>query len=436
MKAAAAILLCAAMPALGASFDTAGSQKRITALLGTEYPALDALYKDLHAHPELAFQETRTAARLATEMRALGFEVTEKVGRTGIVAIYRNGKGPMVLVRTELDGLPMQEDSGLPYASRATAQYNGAESSVAHSCGHDIHMSVWVGTAKSLLAMKDRWHGTLMFIGQPAEESVRGAKAMLQDGLFTRFGKPDFAFALHAMPAASNEVLYRSGAMTSNGSALEIRFNGRGGHGSNPSDTIDPVMMAGRFIVDVQGVVSREKDPAAFGVISIGAVQGGSAGNIIPDSVLLKGTVRSQSEEVHQKLFDGIRRTANAIAAMAGAPAPEILLDGGVKSVVNDAALTARTAAVFNAAFGEHARLMPTAWSGGEDYTEFVNAGVPSLYFGLGIYDPARVAAARAGGAPLPANHSPRFAPEAPEPTIRTGVTAMSLAVLRALAAD
>jgi amidohydrolase len=262
---------------------------------------------------------------------------------------------------------------------------------------------------------------------------VRGAKAMINDGLFTRFGKPDAAFALHAMPRAADEIYYRSGAMTSNGSALEIRFIGRGGHGSNPSDTIDPVLMAARFIVDVQSVVSREKDPAAFGVVGIGAIQGGSAGNIIPDSVLLKGTVRSQSEEVQQQLSAGIRRTANSVAAMAGAPPPQVMLGGGVKSVMNDPTLTARVAAVFKSALGEHARELPAAWSGGEDYTEFVDAGVPSLYFGLGIYDAARVAQARDSGVPLPANHSPRFAPADPQLPIRTGVSAMALAVLAAL---
>ncbi len=428
---AVATLLCGQLAAAG--LDVAGAQSQVDALFNRQYPQLEALYRDLHQHPELAFEETRTAGKLAGEMRALGFEVTEGVGRTGLVALLRNGKGPTVMVRTELDGLPVQEESGLPYASRDRVQYNGAETPTMHACGHDVHMAAWVGTARTLAAMKDRWQGTLMFIAQPAEERVSGAKAMLEDGLFQRFPKPDLGFALHTMPHAWDQILYRGGPMTSNASGLAIHFHGRGGHGSNPSTTIDPVLMASRFVVDVQGVVSREKDPAAFGVVTIGAIQGGSAGNIIPDNVIVRGTVRSFSDDVHARLHDGIRRTANSVATMAGAPAPAITLDNGVKSVINDEALAARTGALFSQAFGAKALLMPAAWSGGEDYSEFVAAGVPSLYFGIGIYDPVRVAETRAAGTSLPANHSPQFAPDDPRPTLRTGVMALSLAVLDAL---
>lgn len=428
-----AMVMGAGVASAAGPLDTAAAKAGVDALFGQQYPKLEALYRDLHAHPELAFEEKRTAARLAAEMRALGFEVTEGVGQTGLVAILHNGKGPSVMVRTELDGLPVQEESGLPYASRDRVQYNGAESPSMHACGHDLHMTAWVGTARTLLAMKDRWHGTLVFIAQPAEERVEGAKAMLDDGLFRRFGKPDFGFALHTMPVANDEVEYRSGPMTSNATGFEINFHGRGGHGSDPSKTIDPVLMAARFVVDVQGVVSREKDPTAFGVVSIGAIQGGSAGNIIPDNVLLRGTVRSFSSDVHEKLHDGIRRTAGAAAAMAGAPAPAITIGGGVKAVENDASLATRTGALFTQAFGAKARLMPNAWTGSEDYSEFVTAGVPSLYFGIGIYDPARVAQARADGTTLPANHSPKYAPTDPRPTLHTGVLAMSLAVMGAL---
>lgn len=401
-------------------------------VLASDYAQLHALYLDLHAHPELGFEEKRTAASLAQQMRSAGFEVSEGIGGTGLVAIYRNGPGPTVMVRTELDALPLEELSGLPHASRVKTQYNGTETFVAHSCGHDIHMAAWVGTARALLALKNLWRGTLMFVAQPAEERVRGARAMLEEGLFTRFGRPDMGFALHVMPGAHDEVFYRSGAATSNGSGLEIVFQGRGGHGSNPSDTIDPVMMAGRFVVDVQSVVSREKDPAAFGVVSIGTIQGGSAGNIIPDSVVVRGTVRSQSDEVHQQLQDGVTRTANAVAAMARAEAPRITFSAGVKAVINDASLASRTGAAFRAGLGVKARQMPAAWSGGEDYGEFIAAGVPSFFFGIGAHSPEQIAAARAAGRAPPANHSPQFAP-APDPTIRTGVTAMTLAVITAL---
>lgn len=426
------LLLCAVgliTQAVAAPLDVKAALQRTDAVLASRQSALLALYEDLHAHPELAFAEHRTAALLAAQMRAAGFEVTEGVGGTGVVAVLRNGAGPRVMVRTELDGLPMQEESDLPYASRTRTQYNGSETFTAHACAHDIHMSVWVGTAQAMAAQRTQWRGTLVFIAQPAEERVAGAKAMLADGLFERFGKPDYGFALHAMPAAHDEVLWRSGAMTSNGSALTVRFTGRGGHGSDPSTTIDPVLMASRFVVDLQSVVSREKDPGAFGVVSIGAIQGGSAGNIIPDQVQVRGTVRSQSDEVHEKLQQGVLRTANAVAAMAGAPAPQVSFSVGTRSVMNDPALTARTGALFTQAFGAKSIQLPSAWSAGEDYTEFQAAGVPSFFFGLGIYDPARVAAARAGGAPVPANHSPQFIPVA-LPTLQTGVRAMTLAVL------
>jgi len=216
-------------------------------------------------------------------MRTLGFEVTEHVGKTGLVAIYKNGDGPTIMVRTELDALPMEEKTGLPYASRDKTIWQGRETFVAHSCGHDIHMASWVGTAKTLVGLKDQWHGTLMFIAQPAEEIGSGAKAMLADGLFTRFPKPNFGFALHANGAfAYGTVLYRVGIGSSNSDGLYIKFCGRGGHGAAPQATIDPVMMAARFVVDVQSVVSREKDPTEFGVVSIGAIHGGTAANIIP----------------------------------------------------------------------------------------------------------------------------------------------------------
>jgi amidohydrolase len=236
--------LCAAtvLPAR-AEIDVARLKYAIEASVDADYPKLDALYKDIHSHPELAFAEVKTAARLAAEMRALGFEVTEKVGRTGLVAIYSNGDGPTIMVRTELDALPMEEKTGLAYASRDKTIWNGKETFVAHSCGHDIHMASWVGTAKTLVGLKDQWRGTLMFIAQPAEEIGAGAMAMLAEGLFTRFKKPDFAFALHANGGPYGYVDYRVGVGSSNYDGLNIQFRGRGGHGAMPQRTIDPVMM-------------------------------------------------------------------------------------------------------------------------------------------------------------------------------------------------
>lgn len=420
--------------AVGATAQTPTPNAQVPQLVNSMYPALEALYKDLHAHPEVAFQEVRTAAKMADEMRKLGFEVTEKIGGTGVVAIYKNGAGPTVMVRTELDALPMEEKTGLPYASRAKAQYNGRETFVAHSCGHDIHMASWVGTARTLLALKAQWKGTLMFVAQPAEEAVSGAKAMLKDGLFTRFAKPDFAFALHTSPSPYGFVGYKVGPTSSNSDALEITFKGRGGHGSAPDKTIDPITIAARFITDVQTVVSREKDPAEFGVVTVGAIQGGTVGNIIPDQVQLSGTIRSYQPEVREKLLAGVRRTANAAAMMGGAPEPVVELVPGGAAIVNDEAVVNRTTAAIKAVLG-NAQVVPVPpISASEDFSEFLNAGVPGMMFFVGVTSPDDVAAARKpGGKPLAFNHSPFFAP-VPEPSIKTGVQAMSVAVLAALA--
>jgi len=410
------------------------SEARMAQYLDARYPHLEALYEDLHAHPELGYSEQRTGARLAKEMRALGFQVTEGVGRTGLVAIYRNGPGPVVMVRTELDALPLRELTGLPYASQVQTQWNGRQTYVMHACGHDLHMTSWVGTAGALIEARNEWRGTLMFVAQPAEESGGGARAMLEDGLFARFPKPDYAFALHTGPAAAGTVQYRPGVLTSNSDGIAITFKGRGGHGSDPSTTIDPVLIAARFVVDVQGVVSREKDPQSAGVITIGAIEGGSAGNIIPEQVVVRGTIRSFDATTRTKLKEGTARVARASAAMAGAPEPEITIGGSpYDAVVNDPELTAEIATIFHKAFGDRAIAQPKPGTPSEDFSAFINAGVPkSLYFTIGALDPAIVAAAQAGGTPVPVNHSPQFAP-LPEPTLRTGVKAMTLAVLHSL---
>jgi amidohydrolase len=414
-----------------AGIDVARLKAAIETSVEADYPKLDALYRDIHAHPEIAFQEVKTAARLAAEMGALGFDVTEKVGKTGLVAIYKNGDGPTVMVRTELDALPMEEKTGLPYASHDKTVWNGRETFVAHSCGHDIHMASWVGTAKTLVGLKDQWHGTLMFIAQPAEEIGAGARAMLADGVFTRFPKPDFGFALHDGAFAYGNIDYRIGVGSSNADGLAIRFHGRGGHGAAPQATIDPVMIAARFIVDVQSVISREKDPTEFGVLSIGAIHGGTAENIIPDDVLLLGTIRSFKPEVLAKMLAGIERTARAAAAMSDAPAPDIKFTEAAKSVMNDRGVVENAAEVMQVAFGDKFQPAPPV-TPSEDFSEFINAGVPSMFFNIGVYEPERVAAASNGTGPeLPSNHSPLFAP-VPKPTIETGVEAMTLAVLSA----
>ena len=432
LRSGVALLLCAC-PGPSLALDVATSDRRIDQSLDQIYPELFRLYSDIHAHPELSGQETRTAALLAAQMRELGFAVTEQVGGTGVVAIFRNGPGPTVMVRTELDGLPMEEKTGLPYASRAQANYNGRPSFLAHSCGHDLHMAAWIGTARTLVSMKDTWRGTLMFVAQPAEETLAGAAAMLRDGLFERFAKPDYAFALHTGPSVAGQVLYRPGALTSNSDTFEVTFRGRGGHGSSPHTAIDPVLIAARFIVEVQSVVSRDKNPQQPGVVTIGTIQGGTAGNIIPDEVTIRGTIRSYDPEARAKLLRGVERVALASSMMAGAPAPEIVRGESSDSVVNDPEVTERTAAVFRAAFGQAAISKPDLITASEDFSKYVQAGVPrSLFFEIGVYEQARVDAAKNGGPELPFNHSPFYAP-APELSIRTGVKAMSLAVLNVL---
>jgi amidohydrolase len=429
MLAALALSGMVALPA-HAELNVASLQRSIVASFEEDYPKLDTLYKDIHAHPEIAFQEEKTAAKLGAEMRAIGFEVTEKVGKTGLVALYKNGDGPTIMVRTELDALPMEENTGLPYASRDKAVWQGRETFVTHRCGHDIHMASWVGTAKTLVALKDQWKGTLMFIAQPAEEEAAGAKAMLADGLFTRFPKPDAGFALHAGGFPHGYVSYRVGVGTSTVDGLDIKFHGRGGHGAMPQHTIDPVMMAARFIVDVQTVISREKDPTEFGIVTIGAVHSGTVGNVIPDDAQLLGTIRSFKREVRAKMLAGIERTAKTVAAMSDAPAPDIKIIEGSKAVVNDAAVVAAAEKVLKAALGDKFRLAPPG-TASEDFSEYINTGVPSMMFNIGVHELEKWVAANRSGTPLPGNHSPRFAP-VPKPTIQTGVTAMTLAVLSA----
>ncbi|MFT3754443.1 MAG: amidohydrolase [Pseudoxanthomonas sp.] len=432
-KSRMTMALCAAlMPGIAAAQIVDSS---MSARIEKDYPALEALYKDLHAHPEIGFQEVRTAGVLAAKMRELGFTVTEKVGGTGIVALYKHGEGPTVLVRTEMDGLPMAEKTNLAYASRYTQVVDGKETPTMHSCGHDMHMAWWVGTAQALLAAKDTWQGTLMFIGQPAEEQVGGAKAMLADNLFERFGKPDVGFAAHVSNLPLGQVLIKAGTTSAASDSLSIMFHGKGGHGSMPSATIDPVVMGARFVSDVQTVISREKDAAAFGVVTVGSFQAGTVANIIPDEALLKINLRSHSPEVRELLLAGVKRTAKATADMAKAPEPTITYLEGASALVNDPALARHQADVLKPVLGDKLVFVPASVppaSASEDYSEFIEAGVPSVFFGIGGYDPEVIADFKARGAALPVNHSPLFAPD-PAGSIRTGVTVLTLAVIDAM---
>ncbi len=414
-----------------ANAQTAALNNAVAAQADSAYPALETLYQDIHSHPEIAFDERRTAAKLAAEMRALGFIVTEGVGKTGVVAIYENGAGPTVMVRTELDALPMEEKTGLPYASRTKAMSNGRESFVAHSCGHDIHMASWVGSARTMVAMKENWRGRLMFIAQPAEEILQGAYAMVTDGLFTRFPKPDVALTIHTSgEVAFGRVQYRSGPAMSAADTFEITFKGRGGHGSAPHNTIDPIAIAARFVTDVQTIISREKDPREFGVVTVGAFQAGTVANIIPDQAVVRGTLRSYSPEVRDLLRDGVRRIANAAASMSRAPEPEINIIEGVDPVINDEGVIRRVDAALKSALGADHVDIARPQTPSEDFSVYAKQGVPSLTMRIGVYPPEMiVAATQPGGKALASNHSPYFAP-VPEPSIKTGMKVTSSALL------
>lgn len=408
------------------------AQTQITQIMDREWASLDAIYRDLHAHPELGLQEVRTAAILAKELKKSGFTVTEKVGGTGVVGVLRNGEGPTILVRADMDGLPMEEKTGLPWASKARTAYEGRDVPVMHACGHDIHVTWLIGMARTLSAMKDQWKGTLVFIGQPAEEILQGAKAMLADGLLTRFPKPDFGYAAHVGPLPAGLVALKAGPSMASTDAYTITFHGRGGHGSMPSATIDPIPIAARFVTDVQTVISREKDPAAFGVITVGAFQAGSASNIIPDQAELKVNLRAHNDEVREKLNEGTKRTALAAAQMGAAPPPTITFLQGTGVMVNDPAMTRASYDVLKPIFGPQAQYQDeraTPVSGSEDFSEFVQAGIPSVLFWIGGYEAATLQALKEKGEPVPTNHSPFFAPSA-EPSVRAAVSAITLSII------
>jgi len=427
-------LFAAATLAMIPAAHAATALPAIDTVIDRNWADLDALYVDLHSHPELGFQEQRTAALLAERMRRMGFVVTEHVGKTGIVAILRNGDGPVVMVRTELDALPMEEKTGLAYASRVQASdENGHSTFVAHSCGHDNHMAAWIGTAEALVALKDRWHGTLMFVGQPAEELVSGGKAMLADGLFTRFPKPDYGFAAHVGTGLAGTVVVKQGPMTSSVDTILITFKGVGSHGSMPDKGIDPIVEAAHFVTDVQSVVAREKDPFKFGVVTIGSFHAGSVSNIIPDHADLQLTLRSYDPDVRRVINEGVERTARAAADMARAPAPDIRHTFTASPVINDPALASDTATRLTAALGARVQFVSESapgWTASEDYSEFVSAGMPhSVYFAIGGYPQNVIDHYKAEGKPLPVNHSPLFAPDHTS-TIRTGIEVLTLAVL------
>ena len=429
-----ALLLTAAT---GASVSAQTLDQRINDAL----PSLLATYKQLHAAPELSMREEKSSALLASQLRALGYEVTERVGKYeepgqtafGVVAVMKNGKGPTVLVRSDMDALPIVEQTGLPFSSTVTVQNRkGEESPAMHACGHDIHMTTLIGAAKMLAATKDRWKGTLILIGQPAEEIVAGASAMLRDGLYERFGRPDYIFGLHdaaALPAG--KVGFTPGATMASSDSIDVTMRGLGGHGAAPEKGKDPVVMAAEFIVALQTIVSRERSPLDPVVVTVGSIHGGTKHNIIPDEVKLLLTVRTYKTEVRDRTLEAIRRIARGVAITAGVPddrMPIVSVNEAESATptINDAALTVRLATALRPALGNDNVVQIDPLMVAEDFGRFNLGGkIPSVIMHVGATDPALFAS----GATIPGLHSSKFAPAA-EPTLRTAIKTMTTAVL------
>ncbi len=416
------------MPALAAPADDLHPQ------VERELPALLATYRDLHAHPELSQHEERTSAFLANELREAGYSVTEHIGRYpdgsaafGIAAILKNGAGRTVLVRTEMDALPVEERTGLPFSSQ--------NAGVMHACGHDLHMTSFLGTARLLAKLKDRWRGTLMLIGQPAEETVSGARAMLSDDLYARFARPDYAIALHDEPSIeAGKVGVLAGPLLAGSTSVDVTIRGLGGHGARPELTKDPIVIAAQFILAIQTIVSRQISPQEPAVVTVGSIHGGSKHNIVPDEVKLQLTTRYYSDDVRRTILTAIEREARGVALGAGVPddrAP-IVKDGESTPVTyNDPKLAGRLRGTFAAALGEGNVVEARRLMVSEDFGQFGLNGhqIPTLMFFLGASDPAKLAESQRTGTPLPSLHSSLFYPQA-EPAIRTGIVATTAAVV------
>jgi amidohydrolase len=421
------------------------AQQSLDTMIDRDLASLVATYKTLHAAPELSHHEEKTAAFFANQLRTLGYTVTERIGKYenpewtgyGVVAVMKNGAGPTVLVRTELDALPVDEKTGLPYASKVKTKNDaGQEVSVMHACGHDIHITNMLGTAKMLLELKEQWHGTLVLIGQPAEEVVDGARAVLRDGLYEKFPKPDYVIALHdSADLEAGKVGYTPGYAMASATSVDIKIRGLGGHGARPEATKDPIVVAAQVILALQTIVSREDSPLDPVVVTVGSIHGGTKHNIIPDEVDLQLTVRAYREEVRKRVLASIERISKGIAIAAGIPderAPVVKFsDTQVTSATyNEPQLTERLATVFERVLGHDnvVKLPPVMMS--EDFGSFsLDQKIPATMFTLGAVDPAKVKQSKDTGTSLPSLHSALFAP-LPEPTLRTGIKAMTSAVL------
>lgn len=435
------ILLLGNMPLRGVD-----AERNLDAMIERELPALVSTYKALHSAPELSHYEAKTSALLAQELRSLGYTVTERIGRYrrpewkgyGVAGVMKNGEGPVVLVRADMDALPVEEKTGLPYASRVRVKNDaGQEVGVMHACGHDIHVTSLIGTARMLAALKSEWRGTLVLIGQPAEETGDGAKAMLDDGLYSKIPRPDYAIALHDQAdIEAGKVGMTPGYALASVTSVDITVRGIGGHGARPESTKDPIVLTSQIILALQTIVSRENSPLDPSVVTVGSIHGGSRYNIIPDEVKLQLTVRSYKEEVRQRIVASIERIARGISQAAGLPpelAPVVKVNEleGTLATYNDPALTGRLSALFTKTLGAgNVMTYPPAMVG-EDFGRFGLEGnqIPTVIFWVGAAEASKVEESKRTGRPLPSLHSPLFAP-VPEPTIRTGVRAMTAAVL------
>jgi amidohydrolase len=400
---------------------------------------LEDLYRDIHAHPELSLQERRTAGLAADRLRRAGYDVTEQVGGTGVVGLLRNGDGPTVMLRADMDALPIREATGLPYASTVTAtDADGHETPVMHACGHDMHVTWLAGAIELLAAGRDAWQGTVMAVFQPAEETAQGARAMIDDGLFDRFPKPEVILGQHVMPGSAGEISYRTGTTQSAADSLRVRLFGRGAHGSMPESSVDPVVMAAATVMRLQTIVSREIAAGQAAVVTVGALQAGTKDNVIPDDALLKINVRSFDEDVRRHVLDAIRRIVEAEAAASGAPRPpEITTTEHYPLTVNDPDRTLRVAAALRGRFGEdRVHELATPVSASEDFGSFgTEWGVPSVFWYVAGTDPGTYREAVQAGRvaqDVPTNHNPAFAPVI-HPTLETGVQTMVTAALDAL---
>ena len=439
LRSILASLCIAALPAY--------AQSNPKQLAEEELASLVAIYKELHAHPELSGKEEKTAAFIAKELRAVGCEVTEKVGKYqkpgmtgyGVVGVMKNGSGPTVLVRTDLDGLPVEEETGLPYASKDTQKNDeGKEVRTMHACGHDMHMAAFIGTARALAKLKDQWKGTIVFVGQPAEETGSGAKALLADGLYTRFPKPDFVLGLHdsAQMEAGKVGMTEGGFIYANVDSVDVTVRGLGGHGAYPHLTKDPVVLAAQMIQGWQTIASRETEPIDSVVVTVGSIHAGTKHNIISDEAKMQLTVRTYKKETREKVLKAIERIAHGMATAAGIPQDRLPIvtlreDEHCPATYNNPELTKRVSGVLKAALGADKYEVIEPVMGGEDFSIYSlpDFSIPACMFTVGGVDPAKMAESKKTGVALPSLHSSKFAP-VPEPSIRAGVIGMTSAVL------